>query len=133
MNARLWSAVLAVSVCLLAGASAQQRPLTDPGDRFFPAFATPEERYAREVYLELMRVQPGMIDKKYERHRRNATAEVSFTVGKSGQVRSLKIARSSGDPELDKIIVSTIEATRFSPPPAGVTADFLLPLKFQLN
>jgi TonB family protein len=133
VSVKYWSAILAFSACLLANASAQQQPLTDPGDRFFPAFATAEERYAREVYLELMRVQPAMIDKKYERHRRNARVEVSFTVGKSGQVRSLKIARSSGDPELDKIIVSTIESTRFSPPPDGVTADFLLPLRFTLN
>jgi TonB family protein len=127
------SLALAFSVLLLADASAQQRRLTDPGDRFFPSFATAEERYARDVYLELMRVRPQMIDKEYQRHRRNATVEVSFTVGKSGQVRSLKIARSSGDPELDKIVISSIQSNRFSPPPAGVSSDFLLPLEFRLD
>jgi TonB family protein len=116
-----------------ADAKAQDRSYRGTSDIFFPAFATVSERYARDVYLELMRVQPQMVDKKYERHRRNAIVEVSFTVGKGGQVRSLKLARSSGDPELDRIIVSTIESTRFSPPPEGASADFLLPLRFTLN
>lgn len=127
------SVFLALSVLHIADAGAQQRPLSDPGERFFPSMATVEERYARDVYLELMRVQPQMIDKQYERHRRNATVEVSFTVGKNGQVRALKIARSSGDSELEKIVISSIQSTRFTPPPDGVKPDFLLPLQFRLN
>lgn len=123
----------AFSALLGVDAGAQQRPQTVAVDQFFPTAATTTERYAREIYLELVRVQPQMLDKKYERHRRNAIAEVSFTVGKSGQVQRLKIARSSGDPELNKIVISAIQSTRFSPPPPGAGADFLLPLRFRLD
>jgi TonB family protein len=127
------SVLFAFAVVLGADANAQQRSYAGTSEIFFPAFATESERYARDVYLELVRAQPQMIDKKYERHRRNAIAEVSFTVGKGGQVQSLKVARSSGDPELDRIIVSTVQSTRFTPPPEGVKSDFLLPLRFTLN
>jgi TonB family protein len=133
MKMRCLAVLFAFSALFSADAGAQQRPQTVPVDRFFPATATVTERYAREVYLELIRAQPQMLDKAYERHRRNATAEVSFTVGKSGAVQRLAIARSSGDPELDRIIISTIQSTRFSPPPPGADADFLLPLRFRLD
>lgn len=133
MKARYCSVLFAAAVMFGAEADAQQRSYAGTSEIFFPAFATVSERYARDVYLELVRVQPQMVDKKYERHRRNAIVEVSFTVGKGGQVRSLKIARSSGDPELDQIIVGTLQSARFTPPPEGANPDFLLPLRFTLN
>jgi TonB family protein len=133
VKAHYSSVFFAFAVLLGADAQAQERSYRGTSEIFFPAFATVSERYARDIYLELMRVQPQMVDKKYERHRRNAIVEVSFTVGKGGQARALKIARSSGDPALDQIIVSTLQSTRFTPPPEGADADFLLPLRFTLN
>ena len=133
MKALYVSVLFACAVVLATEADAQQRSYSGTSEIFFPAFATESERYARDVYLQLVRAQPQMVDKKYERHRRNAVVEVSFTVGKGGQAQSLKIARSSGDPELDQIIVSTLQSTRFSPPPEGANPDFLLPLRFTLN
>lgn len=130
MKIRYFSALFACSVLLSSAAGAQQRASAPP-DQFFPTAVA--EQYARDVYLELVRAQTQMVDKKYERHRRNATMEVSFTVGKGGQAQSLKVPRSSGDPELDKIAVDVIKSTRFSTPPAGANADFLLPLSFKLN
>ncbi len=133
MKARYCSVLFAAAVMFGAEADAQQRSHAGTSEIFFPAFATVSERYARDVYLELVRVQPQMVDKRLERHRRNALVEVSFTVGQAGQVRSLKIARSSGDPELDQIIVGTLQSTRFTPPPEGANPDFVLPLRFTLN
>jgi TonB family protein len=133
VKARYVSVLFAFSVVLGPEADAQQRSYAGTSEIFFPAFATDSQRYARDVYLELVRVQPQMVDKKHERHRRNAIVEVSFSVGRGGQVQSLKIARSSGDPELDQIIVSTLQSTRFSPPPEGANHDFRLPLRFTLN
>lgn len=127
------SALFAFAFLLGADARAQERPYRGTSEIFFPAFASVSERYARDVYLELTRVQPRMVDTKYERHRRNAVVEVSFTVGKGGQVRALKVARSSGDAALDRIIVDTLQSTRFTPPPEGADADFLFPLRFTLN
>jgi TonB family protein len=128
---RYFPVLFAFSVLLCLDAGAEQRFPTDTRERFFPGTAA--EQYARDVYLELMRVQSQMVDKKYERHRRNATMEVSFTVGKNGRVRSLKIPRPSGDPELDQIVIGAIQSTRFSPPPPGADPDFLLPLRFRLD
>ena len=126
-----FSVLFAFSVLLCPAADAQQRSATAPAEQFFPTAVS--EQYARDVYLELVRAQSQMVDKKYERHRRNATMEVSFTVGKNGQAQSLKVPRSSGDPELDKIVIDVVKSTRFSAPPAGANADFLLPLSFRLN
>jgi protein TonB len=61
-------------------------------------------------------------------------AVVSFSIGASGEVAGVSIARSAGDPMLDAEAVATVRrASPFPPPPSGAPRMFSAPLSFRIR
>jgi protein TonB len=76
--------------------------------------------------------------KEYPADARNSgktgTAAVTFTVGGSGGVASVSLARSSGIASIDQAVVSMVRrASPFPPPPGGRPQSFTVPVSFRLN
>ncbi|NEX45403.1 TonB family protein [Pseudotabrizicola algicola] len=73
---------------------------------------------------------PGLVLRQIERTRKPAiaargTVVVAFRVGPSGALAASRIARSTGDPQLERAALDHIRrAAPFPPPPAGATTDF---------
>ena len=63
------------------------------------------------------------------------TVAMSFVVGRDGRLLSSSVARSSGDPAVDRQAVAVLaSAAPFPPMPAGLSDDsmsFSLPLRFK--
>lgn len=58
--------------------------------------------------------------------------EVSFEVDPQGGVRALQVRTSSGYPRLDQVVLDAVQrAAPFPPPP--VTAQLVMPVRFELN
>ena len=56
---------------------------------------------------------------------------VSFAVSSSGQISSVSVSGSSGDPDLDRAAVSIVRrASPVPPPPPGVNRSVTVPVKF---
>jgi protein TonB len=76
--------------------------------------------------------------KQYPSDARNSgktgTAAVTFTVGGSGGVASVSLARSSGIASIDQEVVAMVRrASPFPPPPGGRPQSFTVPVSFRLN
>lgn len=73
---------------------------------------------------------PGLVLRKIERTRKPATSArgsvvVAFRVAPSGALASAQVARSTGDPVLERAALDHIRrAAPFPPPPAGADIDF---------
>lgn len=73
---------------------------------------------------------PGLVLRKIERTRKPATSArgsvvVAFRVAPSGALASAQVARSTGDPSLERAALDHIRrAAPFPPPPAGADTDF---------
>ncbi|MDR7123834.1 TonB family protein [Pseudotabrizicola sp. 4114] len=73
---------------------------------------------------------PGLVLRKIERTRKPAhaargTVVVAFRVAPSGALASARVARSTGDPSLERVALDHIRrAAPFPPPPAGAETDF---------
>ncbi|HUD52000.1 energy transducer TonB, partial [Parvibaculum sp.] len=63
------------------------------------------------------------------------TAYVNFALTDEGAIAAIRVARSSGNPELDAMALRTIEAAApFDPPPPGLTSQdlvFEIPFNFR--
>lgn len=65
---------------------------------------------------------------------KTGTAAVTFTVGGSGGVTSVALARSSGVPSIDQEVVSMVRrASPFPPPPGGRPQSFTVPVGFAIR
>ncbi|MFN4155158.1 MAG: TonB family protein [Paracoccaceae bacterium] len=73
---------------------------------------------------------PGLVLRQIERTRKPAhatrgTVVVAFRVAASGALASARVARSTGDPSLERAALDHIRrAAPFPPPPAGAETDF---------
>ena len=65
----------------------------------------------------------------------SGTAVVAFSVGASGGIRSVRLARSSGSSILDRAAVETVRRANPVPPaPAGVPGgSFTVPIRFSVG
>lgn len=85
-------------------------------------------RYAALIWQEIAAHKPSGLG-------RRGTAHVTFSLDASGRVRSLTLARSSGDAMLDARAMAAVRfAAPFAPPPAALApADlvFTVPLEFR--
>jgi protein TonB len=63
---------------------------------------------------------------------RRGTVVVAFAVARSGAMSSASIARSSGDPALDRSVLAAVRgAGPFPVPPPGVNLRFAIPFYFR--
>ncbi|WP_312796489.1 energy transducer TonB, partial [Tianweitania sp.] len=51
--------------------------------------------------------------------RGTGTVVISFSVGGSGAVSNVRVARSSGNPEIDAAVVGAVRGISAPPPPSG--------------
>lgn len=76
-----------------------------------------EEEYRQRLWLAISAAKPPGI-------RLAGKAVVSFSLDAGGQIRSLEIARSSGNVLLDKLALSCVRrAAPFPPPPPALSAS----------
>ncbi|TIO08114.1 TonB family protein [Mesorhizobium sp.] len=61
------------------------------------------------------------------------TVRVSFMVAGSGRVTSVRITRSSGDPDLDRGVLDLLQGATVPAPPEGVSSRVDVPLTFSLR
>ncbi|MEA2928145.1 MAG: periplasmic protein TonB [Hyphomicrobiales bacterium] len=65
---------------------------------------------------------------------KTGTAAVTFSIGGSGGVGSVSLARSSGVPSIDQEVVAMVRrASPFPPPPGGRPQSFTVPVNFSLR
>jgi protein TonB len=65
---------------------------------------------------------------------KGGTAAVTFTIGGSGAVASVGLARSSGVPSIDQEVVAMVRrASPFPAPPGGRPQSFTVPVNFSLR
>lgn len=66
--------------------------------------------------------------------REQGTAYVRFSIDASGNVLSVRLARSSGFPELDQEVVAMVRrASPVPPPPPGVNREITVPVRFSVR
>jgi periplasmic protein TonB len=65
--------------------------------------------------------------------RSEGTVSVSFMVAGSGQVTSVRITGSSGDPDLDRSVLDLLQGATVPAPPEGVSSRVNVPLRFDLR
>jgi TonB family protein len=59
-------------------------------------------------------------------------ATVKFALGNAGEVISVALARSAGDPALDADAPATVRrAGPFGPPPQGAPRDYVVPIRYE--
>jgi protein TonB len=78
--------------------------------------------YSRQVWAALARSKP--------RAGQKGSATVVFSIGASGSVGSVRIARSSGNSRIDQLALSTVRRASFPAPPSGGTS-FSIRIDFQ--
>ncbi len=78
--------------------------------------------YSRQVWAALARSKP--------RAGQKGSATVVFSIGASGSVGSVRIARSSGNSRIDQLALSTVRRAAFPAPPSGGTS-FSIRIDFQ--
>lgn len=88
-----------------------------PGETLAPSEDSAlEEEYRQRLWLAISAAKPPGI-------RLTGEAVVSFSLDASGQIRSLEIARSSGNVLLDKLALSCVRrAAPLPPPPPALSA-----------
>ena len=78
---------------------------------------------------------PGLVMRQISRQRKPRTsikgvAQVSFAIDASGGLSSVRIAQSSGSPELDDLALRQIrQAAPFPPPPSGARRQYTIAIK----
>jgi len=78
---------------------------------------------------------PGQVMRKISRQRKPRTsargvAHIAFAIGAGGQLATVRVAKSSGSAELDRLAVQQIRrAGPFPPPPAGARTRFTIAIK----
>ena len=81
-------------------------------------------RYAANVRAAIGRHRPGV--------RGGGSATVAFSIGPSGGLQGVQIARSSGKSALDQAAIATVRsAAPFPPPPPGVKSTFSIQVYFR--
>jgi protein TonB len=79
--------------------------------------------YSNRIWAALARHKP--------RAGQRGSASVSFSIGKMGGLRGVKIARSSGNSRIDQLALQTVRnAAPFPPPPSGA-ASYTIRIDFQ--
>ncbi len=115
-------------------AAAEATPPQDAGGAAAPGAATKAQvamaasggaspaavaRYKRSVVESLAahkpKGKPGI----------RGTVRVAFKISRVGEIDSARVVNSSGRKELDEAALSAVQATRFQPPPPGLTTDDL--------
>jgi protein TonB len=82
---------------------------------------------------------PGTVRAHLSRYQQSlgssqGTAVVSFTLGDSGAVGGVRLARASGVAVIDQEVQSMVRrASPFPPPPAGAMRSFTIPISFRVN
>ena len=87
---------------------------------------------------------PGLVSahlRRYQQYPADArsrgdqgTASVTFGIGSSGGVTSVRLARSSGVGSIDQEVQAMVRrASPFPPPPGGRAQTFTVPVNFRLN
>jgi protein TonB len=94
-----------------------------------PAAASPGEisRYAHEVRAALARNKP-------KGRRLRGTATIMFVISQSGKVAAARVSRTSGNEQLDRIVLKTVESASFPRPPAGMSESqltYVIPFRFE--
>ena len=88
-----------------------------------PASKVSSGRYAASVRTAIGRHRPAS--------RGSGSAVVAFAIGPAGRITGLRIARSSGNTQLDQAAIATVRSgARFPPPPADVNPAFLIQIFF---
>ena len=96
---------------------APAKPVTAPASTRLSGAA-----YSRQVWAALARSKP--------RAGQKGSATVVFSIGASGSVGSVRIARSSGNSRIDQLALSTVRRAAFPAPPSGGTS-FSIRIDFQ--
>jgi periplasmic protein TonB len=115
----------AASVAALAAASAGT--MTQDGSAAATASAGDMSQFEIDVRDALGRHRPSFTGA-------TGHVEVVFGLTEAGDLRTVSIARSSGNDKLDKIVLRAIRSTLFPLPPAGMTdlqRSFSVPFDFQ--
>jgi TonB family protein len=85
------------------------------------------EKYAREIGLTLAKTHPRARGRK-------GNVSLTFVVGQTGEITSLKVTVSSGDATLDAAVSEAVLGSKFPPPPAGMTEmqrTYVIPFRFR--
>lgn len=96
------------------------------------AMASARAGLRNEFQLEVFKA----IVSRPPRHVRGVKGEVvvEFTVLRTGAIGTVRVTRSSGNPQLDASVVAAVRAAQVRPPPQAVTDDMLtfsMPFTFQ--